>query len=311
MNEDIDVAFGFDEPYTAHVAAIIASIARYSKGCNFRFIMLNFGVDRMRQVRIETLAPNARFFWVEIREDDLPAFEARRHLTRSTLFRLGLEKLAPPDCERVIYLDGDLTVIGDLKELWHCDLGGAPIGAVVDGLVDPAPFADRWGLSAGGRYFNAGVLLIDLKKVRAEQSFTTVIEFVAKHDLELPFNDQDALNWAFWNNWHALSVAWNVQRPMAVPWDAHKIPADKQLGGQRPLIVHYTGAEKPWLPTGYHPWSWLYWESLARTPFFYEVARTYRVNVLMRLRLRLRWMRRRPRQIERPPFLTMLQGRGT
>ena len=292
-----DVALGFDANYAPHAAAVIASVARHAKDAQFRFLLLHEGVARSVQLQIEALAPQSAFVWIEVGEEDVPAFEARRHLTRSTLYRLGLERLAPADCERILYLDADITVLGDIRGLWRCDLQGCAIGAVADSLLNHkypgVPFHQRWKLPEG-QYFNAGVLLIDLAKVRAENAFSRAMRFVAEHDHDLPFNDQDALNWTFWNAWRPLSPVWNVQRPQAAFWEARELPAEMQLQGQAPLIVHYTGPEKPWLSTGYHPWSWAYWESLAHTPFLAAVAQQHGVRKLDRLRLLARWLKRRP-----------------
>jgi lipopolysaccharide biosynthesis glycosyltransferase len=297
MADAIDIAFGFDANYAPHAAAVIASVSRYSPQSRFRFMLLHEGVGRAVQTQIEALAANSEFVWIEVGEEDVPSFEARRHLTRSTLYRLGLENLAPADCARIIYLDADITVIGDMSELWREDLGGAAIGAAIDSYLcekyPDAPFHQHWGLPQGD-YFNAGILLIDLAQVRREKLFSKAMAFVAEHDHGLPFNDQDALNWTFWNQWRRLSVAWNIQRPQAVFWDAPKLPVDMQLGNLQPKIVHFTGPEKPWLASGYHPWAWIYWESLAHTPFFAQVARAQGVGRLARLRLWLRWLKRKP-----------------
>lgn len=299
QDEVIDVALGIDANYAVHAAAVIASVSRYGKASRFRFIIVQEGVGPDLQKQIERLAPNAAFVWIEIGNDDVPAFQAREHLTRSTLYRLGLEKLAPVDCRRIVYLDADITVIGDISELWRTDLQSRPLGAVVDGFLAPdygngQLFHERWSLPEG-KYFNAGILVIDLQQVREKKLFSKTIEFLAEHGRELPFNDQDALNHVFHNDWLPLSVAWNVQRRQSVSWEVRTIPAEMQLGDQRPLIVHYTGPEKPWLSTGYHPWSWIYWESLAHTPFLRAVAQRQGVNRFKRVKLWLRWMMCKPK----------------
>ncbi len=291
----IDIAFGFDGNYTPHAAAVIASVRRYAPDAAFRFIVLHEGVEAPAQRQVEALAPGSSFVWIEIGEDDVPAFEARRHLTRSTLYRLGLEKLAPSDCGRVLYLDADITVLADVRALWAQDLEGKAIGAVVDPHAmrhyPEQPFHQRWGLPEGA-YFNAGILLIDLDAVRAGSLFSKAMRFVAEHDHGLPYNDQDALNWVFWGQWRKLDPAWNAQRPHTVYWE--RLADDMALKGA-PRIVHYTGAEKPWLRSGDHPWAWLYWESLAHTPFFHAVASAQGFGWAQRLKLWLRWLKRRPR----------------
>lgn len=296
MQDRIDIALGFDAKYTPHAAAVIASIVRYAQNAELRFLVIQAGVGTILRSKLESVAPNARFVWIEVSDNDLPPFADRGHFNRSTLFRLGLERLAPPDCRRVLYLDSDTIVLHDVRELWNVDLGDCPIGAVVDAYVDSVKFASHWGLSPEWKYFNAGVLLIDLARVRREGLFAAAIDFVAKHDRDLPYNDQDALNWVLWGRWQNLGAAWNVQRFLTPREIASQQSEYRRLNGGGPELVHFIGIDKPWMPGVWHPWAWLYWENLARTPFADDVAREFGMNFYGLMRLRLRWWIRRPRR---------------
>jgi lipopolysaccharide biosynthesis glycosyltransferase len=288
---EIDVAFGVDANFAVHAAAVIASVVHYGKGGRFRFIVLHSGVTQEMRKRVESVAPGQRFVWVEVSDSDLPPFADRGHFTRATLFRMGMEKLAPKDAKKVVYLDADITLMADVRKLAAVDLQGAPVGAVHDPNVDANAFAARWNLVGPGGYFNAGILLIDLEKVRAEGLFTKAIAFIAKHDRELPWNDQDALNWALWGRWKKLDPVWNVQRSMAIADAAKKLPAEKRLGKARPAIIHFTGGDKPWVMGAYHPWSHVYWMSLNRTPFVEDVMAKQGFTAKERLKLLVRWLR--------------------
>jgi lipopolysaccharide biosynthesis glycosyltransferase len=291
---EVDIALGVDRAYAPHAAAVIASVARHALGARFRFIILHAGVEPSLRARVEQAAPGARFNWSEVGDDDVPAMADREHFSRAILFRLGIEKHAPADCRRLIYLDADVIVAADVRDLWSVDLGDAPIGAVADCFVDAEAFAERWNLPAGApSYFNSGVLLIDLQRVRAERLFSKAIDFSAAHIDEIYLADQDALNHVCWGRWARLEPKWNVQRHMAIPSLIAQTPVDRQLGRGAPAIIHYTGPEKPWLAEGYHPWSWLYWESLARTPFRDEVARQQCIGPMKRFMLWQRYLRRR------------------
>lgn len=294
-NPQFDIAFGIDDPYLPHVTALIVSIIRHAPGGRFRFIVLHSGIPAARQLMTQSVAPDATFVWVQVTDEIMPSFADRGHFTRTTLFRLGLETLAPSDCHRVLYLDSDMIVLGDIRALFETDLTGVPIGAITDSYVNPIEFSQRWNLPSDvPRYFNAGVLLIDLDLVRAERLFTTALNFVAKHDRDLEFNDQDALNWCCWGRWRLMPLSWNVQRDMVIPTLAARLPEESRFMNRRPKLVHYTGPEKPWVHKGYHPWSWLYWPNIARTPFLDEVIEKENMGYMQRARLCLRWMRRRP-----------------
>lgn len=298
--DEIDIAFGINDAYVPHLSAVVTSIVRHAPDARLRFIILHDGVSHARRKLVEGTAPSSQFIWAEVDDADVPEFVDHSHFNRTTLFRFQLETLAPPDCRRLIYLDTDVIVLSDVRELWAIDLGDAAVGAVIDGgaavdrVVVPADFAARWRLPAPYSYFNAGVLLIDLRRVRAGELFSAAAQFFAKNRRSLPFNDQDALNWKFWGRWKSLPPTWNAQLDMVVPWLSQNLPQHLQFHNRLPALVHFTGAGKPWTAGSYHPWAWIYWENLARTPFLQEVAAASGIGVYRRMRIWLRWMRRRP-----------------
>ena len=291
----IDIAFGTSREYAPHMAAGIASIVRFTKPAGLRFIILHEGISEERQAEIESVAPGACFYWRTISDTDVPQYCNREHFSRPILYRLALDKLAPLDCRRVIYLDTDLLLCRDIRELWATDLGGYSLAAVIDCNIDPRMFAEKWKLkkpSVG--YLNSGVLIVDLDRVRAERSFAAAMKFVSEHGHECLYADQDALNYVFWNHWRMLAPRWNAQRYMVVPALSKELPQDLQFHHRLPAVVHFTGPEKPWDCNGYHPWAWLYWRHIRSTPFAREIAAKGRIGRLLRLRYWLRWLYRKP-----------------
>jgi lipopolysaccharide biosynthesis glycosyltransferase len=291
----IDIALGFDAAYAPHAAAVIASIARKTRTGLVRFLILYDGVDLATRRRVERSAPDAAFHWIEIGDGDVPDFETRGHFSRAVFNRLGLEKKAPVDCKRVLYIDVDAVVLGDVRELWDTDLEGAALGAVIDCEGEPEAFAARWDLPQSDRgYFNSGVLLLDLDQIRARKLFTAALQFFSAHHQQLTFVDQDALNVVFWNAWKPLDPAWNVQKLMALEAKVGVLPDALMFHNRAPKLVHFTGAEKPWRRDAYHPWAWLYWKAIAETEFKCDVEERSQVTMLDLARMRLRWLRRKP-----------------
>ncbi len=294
MAERIDIVFGVDDRYAPHVAAVISSLCRTTAGADFRFIVLSEGLTPERRRDLQSVAPQACFLWVDVADQDVPQFQDREHFSRAILYRLGLASLAPADCTRLIYLDADVIVAADLRELWRTDLKNDVIGAVEDCFVDAVAFSEKWNLpKPEARYFNSGVLLIDLARARAEGLMQRALDFAIEHGDLLRFTDQDALNWAFHGRWKRLDSVWNVQRHMVIPSLSRELPESRRLNGARPAIVHFTGPEKPWLRHVYHPWAWIYWRALKGTPFVKEIGKACGVGVLTRAKLWLRWRARK------------------
>lgn len=293
------VAFGCDAGFAPHLAATIASIVRKTPAQKLHFLMMQDGFDAAQIKTLESVAPAAKFTWISMADFELPEYQVCNHISSATLFRLGLEKLAPKACRRLIYLDADLIVIGDLEQLWKVDLAGASIGGTPDpGLSKAVPVVDhhweRWTGGVDAPYMNAGVMLIDLAQVRRERGFSRALDLIAEHGGDLPYQDQDAINWVYWNQWTPLPLEWNVQRFQLLKMFQKYMPPESLAALSDPKIIHFTGPEKPWNMQGYHPWWWVYWDALARTPYLSAVRETHAISAWRLFHIWLRWMRRRP-----------------
>lgn len=257
------------------------------------------GFEEEHRAAIEAIASGAEFSWIDMADFDLPDYQVSNHISYATLFRLGLERMAPETCKRLIYLDADLIVMDDLQKLWDVDLKGAAIGGVPDpGLSMDNPAEDPhwldWVDDKTAPYMNAGVMVLDLEKVRREAGFSKALDIIAEHGADLPYQDQDAINWIYWNKWTQLPLEWNVQRFQLIEQFHPYFSAETLAASRKPRIVHFTGPEKPWNLQGYHPWWWVYWEALARTPYFSEVCETYGITRGRLFHVWLRWLKRRP-----------------
>lgn len=85
------------------------------------------------------------------------------HITQAMYYRYLFADMLPKTVTRLIYLDADIICKGNILPLWQTDLQGKVLGAVRD--WGEAKSCDRIGLK-NGRYFNSGVLLLDLTKWR-------------------------------------------------------------------------------------------------------------------------------------------------
>lgn len=293
------VAFGVDAAYVPHLAATIASVRASSPSAAFHFLVVHEGIEAEARDRVERLAPADRFTWARVEDPELLAMTGDGHISRATFFRLALPRIAPIEASRALYLDSDLIVARDISALWRTDLQGAPIGAVCDSGMDWKPFAMKHGLPvAQGPYFNAGVLLIDLDRIRSEGSFDRAIDILRRERLQ--YMDQDALNIVNWGRWRPIDASWNVQHTMLLGGAAADVPASMMPGpDSRPGIVHYTGRDKPWLLNGYHPYGWLYWRALKRTDFYADVMRDHGVGRIAQARVWARYLAHWPKRLSR------------
>lgn len=192
--------------------------------------------------------------------------------------RLFVGDILPKDSNRVIYLDCDMLVNGDLSELWNIDLGDSIVGAVQDQV--PASVKNAVGLDAFDRYFNSGMLIIDLKKWREMNIGEKCLKFIDLHHGNVIHHDQGVLNGILQKLWYRLPLKYNVMtihyiisidgiqkyfRDKSSFYEENEIVEAKRS----PIILHFTPSftTHPWEQNCKHPLSFLYMETLNKTPW--------------------------------------------
>jgi len=112
------------------------------------------------------------------------------------------------------------------------------------------------GISDHAKYFNAGVMLIDLARWRAARVADSALNYLRAHWKSVAFWDQEGLNVALAGQWMELAPRWN--RNVSVP-------GDRALGAVDGSILHFAGRLKPWLYKIRDPEFSLYLSYLDRT----------------------------------------------
>ncbi|SFH88648.1 Lipopolysaccharide biosynthesis protein, LPS:glycosyltransferase [Selenomonas ruminantium] len=141
---------------------------------------------------------------------------------------------ALPNVNRVIYLDADTIVNLDIAELWGEKTGQNGLAAVPDKVIQEGHFSRmvEKGLYPEERYFNSGVLLIDMEKFRQEdQLMERGAEFLKKNEL-VDYPDQDILNYFMGKDCRLLPDKYNT----LVSWE---MAQKRENVGE--CIYHYAG----------------------------------------------------------------------
>lgn len=233
-----------------------------------------FSEEAKRRVARSLPPRSATIRWIPVDLGLFGQFSTPDHISRMTYARVVIPQAFPESVRRVVYLDADLLVLGDLRALWEADLGGAVVGAVLD-EIDAQIKADKPGLEAMPRvrsYFNAGVLVIDLERWREERITERAIAYLAGHP-RTPICDQDALNVACDGLWRPLDPRWNFQ-------DHYETRLAALGPDRRPAIVHFVTSLKPWKPSSFSVNATFYDAFRSRTA--YARTRAERVSDALR-----------------------------
>jgi lipopolysaccharide biosynthesis glycosyltransferase len=178
----------------------------------------------------------------------------KTHVPRSTLARLAVGDLIAERYEHLLYIDGDVQILGEISALVEHDVAPGHIASVNEALwLYEGDAGSHWktmasylaglGISEVKDYFNAGVLAFRrstwLEKSREAQEFYFANSEICK------YHDQSALNVVFHRRRETLSPIYNFSSGYA------ELGVAEEFG---PRIVHFTGAAKPWF-SRCHPWN--------------------------------------------------------
>ncbi len=299
-NKAISIVCATDSNYVPHLAVMLASLAAHNPSERFDVFVLHDGVAPKLQAKVNEASAAIKLVWIPVQSEKLESLEGQLHISRATYLRLWLADLLPVDLDRVLYLDVDIVITGPVKALWDLELGSCICAAVRDFGVDQNAFVQKWTLEGSGQYFNAGVILFDLKSLRREHIIDRAWSALSDPDRHCDWADQDALNIALWGKCLPLSGNWNYQRQFL--YEDEKIWREQGWLGF-PSIVHFTESFKPWVKGEWHPCAWLYFKYLSKTPFKAQVLTKGTLSILDVLKLRAKWTFKRPRA-----FRTMQGG---
>lgn len=184
---------------------------------------------------------SAELIFHTVPEASLDAFVPGPGNSRMYYARIQMASLLA-DVARVIYLDSDLLLMGDLCELWKSDPDDSVAMACRDRKVLRLSEDAPWPLAPeeeGLTYFNSGVMLVDLDKWRAENVEQKCLDLISKPCGPYRWWDQTILNHVIRGKVGFLPPQWN--------WQSGEVPAP---GEATPRILHYTTGLKPWLYWG-------------------------------------------------------------
>lgn len=233
----LHIVTGTDDNYVAGVLVLMASAAFHTP--DVRFTVLDLGISPANRARLDALEkrlgkPVARIEVPGGVFDHIPV--RRAHLTRGTFLRLLVPQLMP-DADRVLYMDCDMVVLGDLSFLAQLPLGDVPIAAV------PCPSPSQAELDAigvaRGDYVNAGLLLMNLPVWRAESTAEVMMRRLAGDETPVLSGDEAAMNLIARGRIERLPAGLNVYSDPAAFASTNLLPRDVR-------VVHYVVNNKPW-----------------------------------------------------------------
>lgn len=141
---------------------------------------------------------------------------SRNGILVETYYRIIGWGMLPESVERILYLDVDLIVQKPLQSLYQMELGDHLFAVCEDifGKINGFHEANKRRLliPEDGNYFNAGVMLVNVKELRRTGEVEKILERVYRDYERYEYNDQDVLNEMY------------QDRLIYVGWDQYNCP---------------------------------------------------------------------------------------
>ena len=281
IDDPIVLVCSADENYAMPMVTMLCSVlANLKTNAQLRLSILDGGIHPATKQKIvqslqhPTIA--VHIDWIKPNHALLQDLPLNGRLTLAAYYRLLIPEALPASFAKAIYLDCDMIVQGNVAELWQLDVGENYVLAVQD---DYQPLISSrggcglrnyqaLGLNPDQKYFNSGLLVMNLKKWREDDIGRKVLEFSRQNWAYIANADQDGLNAIMQGRWGQLNDRWN-QMPgiytypswQESPYDAIAFQALRDT----PYIIHYTNAPKPWRHGCQHPAKELFLTYLDRT----------------------------------------------
>ncbi|MFC6170142.1 glycosyltransferase family 8 protein [Loigolactobacillus jiayinensis] len=259
MPDSIKIASTSNHEFCTPLLTLYISILEQNSAADFEFFIIDDGLEPLDYHYLNVLCQQygncLRITFLRIDPAGYAKAATNARIIQAAYYRIDLPETLREQ-QRLLYLDCDMVCHGDLRPLWQQDLQGNIIGAVEDAGYVEARLDKMHVPHQNKRYFNSGLMLIDMSHWRQAKISQQTKTFIAENTDRLRYHDQDALNAILADRWLPLHPKYNAQSRLLWREQQHSDPTEErrnEAARQNPVLLHYSGYRKPWNPTDHHP----------------------------------------------------------
>lgn len=189
-----------------------------------------------------------------------------RYQIGHSYFRMCIGTILPESVDRVLCLDSDTLICGNLSELWNVDMKGNILAGVSD-CMNIMKYKHQFHMNKNDLYCNAGMYLVDLKKWREEKVEDKIIKRIHEQNGNVFFFEQTLMNWSCSGKilqlppkYNAYTLFWAFTYKNLICWrkpNAFYLESEVEEAKDNPIIIHFTRnfymLSRPWIKGCDHP----------------------------------------------------------
>lgn len=249
MVDHLHFAFCVNDGYVPYICVTIKSIIENHRGISKTvYVLSNQVSERNRHLLEEVVAEDQDTCLEIVIVDDTPLRGLKETWLIYAWYRLLIPNYLPEDVHKILYLDADTVVCGDLTSLFNIDMSDFSVA----GCIDPESFNPETIIRCGfdmvkDKYICSGVLLMNLGFWRSCQLSQKMIAYARKYNDRIKFPDQDTINILCKDTKVVLPLKYGIMDYFFEQDIFYHESYREQLIEcvVRPAVVHYAG-RNPW-----------------------------------------------------------------
>lgn len=268
--EKINIVCTIDNNYAQHCGVMLYSLFDQNSKAKFHIFILTEGISKKNQDKLKQVCDHFDQVLeiIKIELKDPKKYPVSAHISVATYYRLTIPTYIPENIDKVLFLDADMVINGEISELWKMNIDQYSHASAGD-LGHDSYINEHLNMPKEAVCFNAGVMLMNLKKWRKEDIASRVIDYIVNNQTKIKYWDQDALNAVLYDDYLLISNKWNLLYNFFL-FDAERLTlSQSELNKlvKNPCIIHYNTASKPWHKEDKHPYKHRYVYYLSQTPW--------------------------------------------
>lgn len=261
-----------DDNYIPYCGIMLTSLFENNKNYDFDVYVICEAISKINLNNLELLTKhyNAN---IHIKSVDNNTFNdcpirVGDHVSIAAYYRLIAADILPKRLDKILYLDCDIIINNDITELYDHNISDYAFAAVIDEAFFYNVKYERLCYDKRYSYINSGVILFNLDYWRKNNLAKKSIEYISKYPERIKFHDQDTLNAVLHKEMKLLPIKYNLQTGFLLTHNTQYYKNELEeiiAAANSPIIIHFTGASKPWYKGSRHPFCnlFLYYKSIS------------------------------------------------
>ena len=282
--ENIPIAMASDDNYVYPTAVAITSILENAnEKTKFEIYLMHPGnfkeESKEKLIKLKEKYKNLNLEFINM--EDRFKNANNKGLATPTYYRLSLSSLLP-NIDKIIWLDGDILALDDLSDFYNLDMENLYYRGFLDHNNEELNILKDFGIE-DDHYICAGVMLINLEKLRQDNMEQKFEEFINQNNDKLKEHDQTVINALCYKNIGILPAKFGIfnyfndkaglknYRNSLVTKDKYSLN-ELLEAFKKPTVVHCV--TKPWKDRSV-AFSDVWWEYVQKTDLKDEIFKAY------------------------------------